>query len=206
MKKLILLLAILCAPAAYGQAASYYSLDPPAPNANFRMCVMPTTGPPPNPCVTPALIFNDQGLTSAAPNPTPLGPSGTFGFWVAGGQYVIQLSGSISRTIIVTIGGGGTGTTVTVASGTAALGTSAISSGTCATVVSPTATGTLTTDNVMADFNADPTGVVGYQPSVSGMLTIIKYPTADHVNFKVCNNTAASITPGAITLNWRVVR
>jgi hypothetical protein len=26
------------------------------------------------------------------------------------------------------------------------------------------------------------------------------------VNFKVCNNTGTSITPGAITLNWRVVR
>jgi hypothetical protein len=38
------------------------------------------------------------------------------------------------------------------------------------------------------------------------MLTIFAYPTANNVNFKVCNNTAGSITPGAITLNWRVVR
>jgi hypothetical protein len=38
------------------------------------------------------------------------------------------------------------------------------------------------------------------------MLTIISYPTANNVNFKVCNNTSASVTPGAITLNWRVVR
>jgi hypothetical protein len=41
---------------------------------------------------------------------------------------------------------------------------------------------------------------------VSGMLAIIKYPTANNVNFKVCNNTSASITPGAVTLNWRVSR
>jgi hypothetical protein len=63
-----------------------------------------------------------------------------------------------------------------------------------------------TTDNIKADFNGDPTGVTGYIPSTSGMLTIIKYPTVNAVNFKVCNDTAASIVPGAITLNWRVVR
>jgi hypothetical protein len=96
--------------------------------------------------------------------------------------------------------------TRTVASGTSALGTGAITSGACATVVTTSATGTATTDNLMADFNADPTGVTGYAASASGMLTIIKYPTADNVNFKICNNTLSSITPGAITLNWRVVR
>lgn len=100
---------------------------------------------------------------------------------------------------------GGT-TTATIASGTSALGTGAITSATCATVVTTSATGTATTDNVMADFNADPTAVTGYSPSASGMLTIIKYPTANNVNFKVCNNTGGTITPGAITLNWRVVR
>lgn len=96
--------------------------------------------------------------------------------------------------------------TVTIANGTSALATGAITSATCATVVTTSATGTATTDNIMADFNADPTGVTGYAASASGMLTIIKYPTANNVNFKVCNNTSGSITPGAITLNWRVVR
>jgi len=96
--------------------------------------------------------------------------------------------------------------TRTIASGTSALGTSAIASGAAATVVTTSATGVLTTDTIMADFNADPTGTTGYAPSASGMLTIVKYPTADNVNFKVVNNTGASITPGAVTLNWRVVR
>lgn len=96
--------------------------------------------------------------------------------------------------------------TKTIANGTSALGTGAITSGTCATVVTTTATGTATTDNIMADFNGDPTAVTGYAPSASGMLTIVKYPTSGNVNFKVCNLTAGSITPGAITLNWRVVR
>lgn len=105
-----------------------------------------------------------------------------------------------------TAGGGGGSGTQTIASGTAALGTSLIASGAADTVVTVVAAGVLTTDNILADFNADPTGVVGYQPSVNGMLTIIKYPTSGNVNFKVVNNTSAGITPGAITLNWRVVR
>lgn len=98
------------------------------------------------------------------------------------------------------------GVTSTIASGTAVLGTSAISSGTCATVVTVTATNVATTDTLLASFNGDPTAVTGYIPSTSGMLTIISYPTAGNANFKVCNNTSASVTPGAITLNWRVVR
>jgi hypothetical protein len=96
--------------------------------------------------------------------------------------------------------------TVTIASGTVALGTSAISSGGCATVITVSATGTVTTDVPSASFNEDVTGVTGYVPSTSGTLRIDEYPTTDHLNFKVCNETASSITPGAITLNWHVVR
>lgn len=94
----------------------------------------------------------------------------------------------------------------TVASGTSALGTGAISSAACATVVTTSATGTATTDTITAGFNGDPTGVTGYTPVTTGALTIFTYPSANNVNFKVCNLTGSSITPGAITLNWRVVR
>lgn len=96
--------------------------------------------------------------------------------------------------------------TATIASGAKALATSAISSAACSSAQTDTATGTLTTDVITASFNGDPTAVTGYVPLTAGMLTIIVYPTADTVNFKVCNNTSSSITPGAITLNWRVVR
>lgn len=95
-------------------------------------------------------------------------------------------------------GGGGGGY-----SGTATLGTSAIGSGACATTT-VSQTGVVSTDTVFASFNSDPTGVTGYAPSTDGMLTILPYPTTNNVNFKICNNTGASITPGAITLNWRV--
>lgn len=96
--------------------------------------------------------------------------------------------------------------TRTVASGAKALATGAITSATCTTAQTATATGTLTTDAISASFNGDPTAVTGYVPLTSGMLTIMVYPTADTVNFKVCNNTAGSVTPGAITINWSVLR
>jgi hypothetical protein len=98
------------------------------------------------------------------------------------------------------------GVTSTIASGATTMGTGAISSGTCATVVTATATNVTTTDSIIANFNGDPTAVTGYTPSTGGMLTIIDYPTSGNVNFKVCNNTGVSITPGAVTINWRVVR
>lgn len=94
----------------------------------------------------------------------------------------------------------------TLISGTSALGTSAIGSGSCATVVTTSATGAATTDAIEWSPNADISGVTGYSPSTSGGLIIYDYPTANNVNFKVCNPTTASITPGAVTLNWRIVK
>jgi hypothetical protein len=93
-----------------------------------------------------------------------------------------------------------------IAKGTATLGTTAIASGTCATVVTVAATGVLTTDTINWSFNGDPTGVTGYTAATTGALAIMPYPTANAVNFKVCNRTSSSITPGAVTLNWRVAR
>lgn len=116
-------------------------------------------------------------------------------------------TGDANRTLTIsgdTTLGGGT-MTATIASGTAALGTSAITSGSCATVVTVSATGVATTDTITWVFNADPTSTTGYNPS-TGVLTIFVYPTANNVNFKVCNTLGSSITPGAVTINWRVTR
>ena len=94
----------------------------------------------------------------------------------------------------------------TVASGAKVLGTTAISSAACATAQTDTATGVASTDAVTVNFNADPTSSTGYTPVTTGMLTIFVYPTSNNVNFRVCNITAATITPQAVTINWRVVR
>lgn len=99
-----------------------------------------------------------------------------------------------------------TSTLLAVASGTATMGTTSVASGTCASAVTVATSGVATTDTIKTGFNGDPTAITGYAPSTSGMLTVIPYPTAGNVNFKVCNNTGAAITPGALTLNWRVVR
>lgn len=98
------------------------------------------------------------------------------------------------------------GLTTTVGSGTKAMATSAIGSAACTSAQTVTVTGTLTTDVVLVGFNGDPTAVTGFVPLTAGMLTVIAYPTADTVNIKECNNTTSSVTPGAHTLNVRVVR
>jgi hypothetical protein len=90
-----------------------------------------------------------------------------------------------------------------VASGTVALGTGAVGSGALRTV-SAVATGVLTTDVIQWSANSTPAS--GYFPAPTGSLYIFAYPTANHVNFAICNPTAGSITPGAMTLNYQVIR
>lgn len=108
-------------------------------------------------------------------------------------------------TMLAIAPGSAGGPTTTIASGTSALGTSEIASGACASAVTTTATNTATTDVINWGFNGDPTGVTGYNPS-GNLLYIVAYPSANNVNFKVCNKSGSAITPGAITLNWRVQR
>lgn len=153
-----------------------------------------------------ALQFNQGGgflCTAVGGSGTPGGTNGQIQYNNSGAFGGFTMSGDCT----ITTGGVITcNKSVTIASGTAALGTSLINSGACATAVTVAATGVATTDTLQASFNSDPTGVLGYQPSVNGMLVVIPYPTANNVNFRVCNNTSSGITPGAITLNWRVVR
>jgi hypothetical protein len=93
-----------------------------------------------------------------------------------------------------------------IASGASPLGTSAIASTTCSTVVTAAATGVASTDAIIWTPNASIKAVTGYTPLTTGGLSITVYPTTNNVNFDVCNWTASSITPGAVTLNWRVIR
>ena len=109
-------------------------------------------------------------------------------------------------TMLATAPGAEGGPTTTIEYGTSALGTAEIASGACASAVTTTATNAATTDVINWGFNADPTSTTGYAPTANGMLTIIAYPSSGNVNFKVCNLTAAAITPGAVTLNWRIQR
>jgi hypothetical protein len=98
------------------------------------------------------------------------------------------------------------GATQTIALGTVTMPTAGLTSGGCSATQTVAATGALTTDVIAATPNVDPTGVSGYGPSASGSLYIQAWPTANNVNFKVCNNTSGTITPAALTLNWKVLR
>lgn len=138
---------------------------------------------------------NGKGLITAATNTTMTPAIGS----------ITGLGTGVGTALAINTGTTG-GIVRLIASGAKALATSAIGSAACSSAQTDTATGTLTTDAITASFNGDPTAVTGFVPLTTGMLAIIVYPTADTVNFKVCNNTNGSITPGAITLNWRVVR
>jgi len=145
-------------------------------------------------------VSNTLTLSGTDSSTLNIGAGGTLG----------ALATTTPGTGVATALGNATGSTggvpVNIASGTVALGTSAISSGACATVVTVSGSGIATTDVIDWGFNGDPTSTTGYQASTNGMLTIVAYPSVGNANFKVCNNTAASITPGAVTLNWRVRR
>jgi hypothetical protein len=120
--------------------------------------------------------------------------------------YQTALGTNVKAALAVALSSAG-GVTSTIASGTAVLGTSAIGSGACATVVTVSATNVATTDVISFGYNSDPTAVTGYGASATGaVLTIYPYPTANNVNVKVCNSSSGSITPSAMTLNWRAWR
>jgi len=193
-----------------GQALSYSNTT-----HNFSCVSVGGTAPGANTQV----IFNQSGALAGSANLTFSAAALSVG--VPGTAGTINLAGASAGQSTLTApatGGGtltlpaGTGTLAqTIASGTATLGTASIASAACAAPVTGTATAgnagnILGTDTLTASFNADPTGVTGYLPSTSGMLTIIPFPSAGAANFRVCNNTASAITPGAITLNWRVAR
>lgn len=93
--------------------------------------------------------------------------------------------------------------TLTSAGTTATLATGLLTTGTCAAAVTVAVTGTGAGSVVNWDYATDPSGVVGY--GSSGGLTVTAYGTAGNANFRVCNPTAGSITPGAMNLNFRVI-
>jgi hypothetical protein len=97
-------------------------------------------------------------------------------------------------------------TLAVIASGATAMSGTAISANTCSSAVAVSATGVATTDTIIATPNAILSTVAGYGVTSAGALRIDVYPTANNVNFQLCNPTGASIDPDAITINWKVIR
>lgn len=87
-----------------------------------------------------------------------------------------------------------------IANTTTAVGTTAIGANTCTSATTVTMTGLATTSTVNFTPNADVSGTTGW--GSSGGLVIDAWPTANTLNYKVCNQTASIITPGAsVTFN-----
>jgi len=95
-----------------------------------------------------------------------------------------------------------TGTGCFIANSATAL-TGAVAANTCETPITATATGAQTTDSVFVSPNTNPTAVMGYGP---GQLYVWWFVSLNTMNFIRCNPTAASITPGSLTMNWRILR
>ena len=164
-----------------------------------------------NTCVTNAQLTANVNLASASlSGALPAFPGTTSTYFRGDGTYdtlnAAALNG-IGTGVATALGNAlssAGGVTSTIASGTAAVVNAAIASQTCATVITVAAANVVTTDIVTAGFAADPTSTTGFLPTA--MLTIVPFPTAGDVNFRVCNLTAASITPSALTFNWSVKR
>ena len=94
-----------------------------------------------------------------------------------------------------------------IASGQTAMPTGSLAANSCsASATTATATGALTTDAMEINYASDPTGATGYGGGTSGGISIRYWITADTMNFKLCNETGSSITPGALSVNWRITR
>jgi hypothetical protein len=94
-----------------------------------------------------------------------------------------------------------------IAMGQLALGTQIISPGSCATAVTGAAPNTTAASVIHWSYASDTNGIAGYEGGSSGAIVKVDaFPTSNAVNFRVCNNTASPITPGAMSVNWDVIQ
>lgn len=82
-----------------------------------------------------------------------------------------------------------------IASGTAVMTTAAITAPACGTTVTVAAPNVVSTDTIIASFNAAPAGTNA---------GLVSWPTAGNVNFAYCPGVTE--TPAAATINWSVKR
>jgi hypothetical protein len=75
----------------------------------------------------------------------------------------------------------------------------AVAANTCSAAVQVAATGVSTSSAFWISGAADTSGVTGW--GATGGLVIAPWPTAGYFNYKICNQTSAAITPGAVTFN-----
>jgi len=117
---------------------------------------------------------------------------------LTGGGHKTVISGTFTadRTLAVP---DVTGTVaVKIANGTVTMPTDSVGAGSCGAVVTAIAAPVLPSDAV----NFSPSAA----PTPGPALKIRTWPADNNVNFQYCNETPASLTPLATTLNWQVLR
>jgi len=121
------------------------------------------------------------------------------------GTNYFRLTGTPSGQVSLTMPATSGTLALTVGTGTLALPTTSITNGTCTTATTTTgATGVLATDTVEMSSSGSIHAVTGY--GSGGVSVYPPYSGTGSINVDVCNWTASPITPGAVTMNWRVSR
>lgn len=83
------------------------------------------------------------------------------------------------------------------------VGTTLIPANSCSSASTVTMAGVSTGSTFQFTPASDPSSTTGWSPGAAGQLYFNAWPTANTLNYKVCNPTTASITPGAST-TWNV--
>lgn len=169
----------------------YFVISTTNPIAHLISCATQSAGNSP---IQGTYVWSNQ---IPAPNITP--PVGRCASWYDNVSNSPQFlcNGSSTPTLV----------SETIASGSTAMPVAAIAQNACsASATTVVATGILLSDAIIATFATDPTGVLGYGGGTNGGITVSVWPTTNAVNFKLCNQSTLSVTPGAINVNWRVVR
>lgn len=114
---------------------------------------------------------------------------------ITAGPGISITNPSGNNLLITNTAGGGSGITPV----TFSLPTATITANACTAATPVAMVGMLTTSSISWTFASDPGAVTGW--GGSGGLRFVTWPTADTLNWRVCNETGLSVTPGAMDVN-----
>ena len=118
---------------------------------------------------------------------------------LANGMTAITQSAGDNSTKLATTAYVATAVTYPVANTTFTTSTGSVGANTCNSAVQVAMTGVTTSMTFLITASADTSAATGW--GSTGGLVLDVWPTAGYANYKICNQTAASITPTAVTFN-----
>jgi hypothetical protein len=118
---------------------------------------------------------------------------------LANGMTATTQSAGDNSTKLATTAYVATAVTYPVANTTFTTSTGSVGANTCNSTVQVAMTGVTTSMTFLITASADTSAATGW--GSTGGLVLDVWPTAGYANYKICNQTAASITPTAVTFN-----